>query len=67
MYGIVFVFSKEESFYLKMGPKKKVKLSLREVMDEINSFLDDKGLDDPEIEADDIGELYNKSGKTQLT
>ena len=50
-----------------MGPKKKVKLSLREVMDEINSFLNDKGLDDPEIEADDIGELYNKSGKTQLT
>ena len=33
-----------------------------EVMDEINRFLYNEILCDPEFEADDIGELYNESG-----
>ena len=35
-----------------MCPRKKVKLSLREVMDDINRFLDCKQLNNPQIEAD---------------
>ena len=33
-----------------------------EVMDEINRFLYNIILCDPEFEADDIGEFYNESG-----
>ena len=35
-------------------------------MDDINRFLDNEVLNDPKIEANDIGELYNESDKTQL-
>ena len=33
---------------------------------DINRFLDEGDFYDPEIEADDIAELHNESGKTQL-
>ena len=58
MYCKIFAFSWDESFPLKMCPRKKVKLSLREVMDDINRFLDYKELNNPQIKADALRKKY---------
>ena len=52
MYCKIFAFSWDESFPLKIYPRKKVKLSLREVMDDINRFMEYKELNNSQIEAD---------------
>ena len=43
-----------------MGPKKRVKLSLSEVLNDINKFLDEE--DDEGDDENDLHELYNDSG-----
>lgn len=49
-----------------MAHKKRVNLSMNEVMGDLSRCLKEEDLLECEIEADDMCELYNEPGETSL-